>query len=130
MKPKLVTIASYRETHQAYLIKGQLEAEGIPAVIADDNLISINWMYSQAIGGVKVQVPENMIDRAQEIIASYQVTENITEDINKDICPKCSSDSISPNRFSFWSLIPSLYFLVPVFFRKHKWVCNNCGFKW
>ena len=64
MDSKLKTIASFRESHQAYLLKGQLELEGIPAVIADENLININWMYSQAIGGVKVQVPENMIDKA------------------------------------------------------------------
>ncbi len=130
MKLKMKTIAAYRDTYEAYLVKGQLEGEGIPAIVADENLVSINWMYSYAIGGVKVKVPENVIDRAQEILASYQNEENITEKRDMDICPKCSASSISANRYSLWSLIPTLFFLLPIFFRRKKWICDSCGLKW
>jgi ribosomal protein S27AE len=130
MKNKLKTVAAYRDIYQAYLVKGQLETEGIPAIVVDEYLVGVNWMYSFAIGGVKVKVPENVLDKAQEIIASYQNEKNITERRSGDICPKCSSTSISANRYSLWSLIPTLIFLLPIFFRRKKWVCDNCGLKW
>lgn len=130
MKSRMKTIAAFRDTHQAYLVKGQLEAEGIPAFIADENLVSINWMYSNAIGGVKVKVPENVLEQARDIIASYQNKENITEKIDTDICPKCGSTSISPNGYSLWSRMLTLILLFPLFVRKKNWTCNSCGLKW
>lgn len=130
MKSPMKTVASYRDIYEAYLVKGQLETEGIPAIVADEYLVGVNWMYSYAIGGVKVKVPENVLDKAREIITSYQNEENITEKRDMDNCLKCSSTSISANRYSLWSLIPTLVFLFPIFFRRKKWVCDSCGLKW
>ena len=42
----------------AYIIKGRLEAEGIPAFLSDDQYITMDWSLSLALGGVKVMVPE------------------------------------------------------------------------
>ncbi len=52
----LTTIAQYREAPEAYLAKGALAAEGIEAVITDEQVVGINWLYSDAIGGVKLAV--------------------------------------------------------------------------
>ena len=45
-----------------------MEAEGITAIVLDEYLIGIDWMYSQAIGGVKVQVDEADFERAGRIL--------------------------------------------------------------
>lgn len=130
------TIARFTEPYLAHIVKGRLEAEGVPAVIKDEHIVSMNWLYSFAVGGVKVQVLESDFDRAQLIL-----TKNFLEELSftreaqlasspEDICPKCQSFSISGNRYSFWSLIPSLFFSVPIFFRRKKWVCNDCNSKW
>ena len=130
------TVASFREPYQAYIAKGRLETEDIPACVLDEHLIQIDWMYSQAIGGVKVQVPEEDFDRARAILkAEYaeelsSVEEAQLEPAPGDLCPRCRSDSISPPRYALWSLIPSLVLLLPVFFRRKKWVCKNCGAQW
>jgi hypothetical protein len=130
------TVASYREPYQAYIAKGRLEAEDIPACVLDEHLIQIDWMYSQAIGGVKVQVSGKDFDRARTILkAEYakelsSVEEAQLEPAPGDLCPRCRSDSISPPRYTLWSLVPSLVFLLPIFFRRKKWVCKNCGATW
>ncbi len=70
MQPKLVTLAAFNMPHQAHLAKSLLEAAGIPAFIRDEHLISINPLYSPALGGVKVQVPDVHLKEAREILDS------------------------------------------------------------
>ena len=48
------TVASFRDASQARPAKGRMEAEGISAFVLDEYLVGIDWMYSQAIAGVKV----------------------------------------------------------------------------
>ena len=70
MQSKWVTIATYNMPYQAHLAKARLEAADIPVTIRDEHLISINQLYSPALGGVKVQVPEDKLKEAQEILDS------------------------------------------------------------
>ena len=52
----LKTVASYRDLPLAELAKAKLESEGIYCFLANKNHIAMNWLYSFALGGVKVQV--------------------------------------------------------------------------
>ena len=94
------TVASFREPYQAHLAKGKLEAEGIPAIVLDEHLVQINFNFSQAIGGVKVQVPEAALDEAREILKADHLEKLSAADEAKlepaphEVCPKCGSDSI------------------------------------
>jgi hypothetical protein len=126
------TVATFREAYQAHLAKGKLEAEGIPSIVVDEYLAGVNWMYSQAIGGVKVQVAEADYERAEEILK-----EDYSKDVDaldqegpKESCPKCGSHSISLRPCSLWWLIPSFFFEAPIFFRRKKWRCIDCGAIW
>jgi len=130
------TVASFREPYKARLAKGKLEAEGIQAIVLDEHLVQMDWVLSRAIGGVKLQVLEEDFDRAREILGTdyidelSEVEEAQLEPTPDEVCPKCGSDLISSKRYSLWSLIPSLLFLLPIFFRRKKWVCNDCGAAW
>jgi hypothetical protein len=127
------TVVSFRDAPQAYLAKGRLEAEGISAILLDEYLVEINWTYSQAVGGVKVQVSETDYERANKILRQDYSDELKSMDIGVpegDVCPKCGSQSVGAQRYSLWSLIPSLFFFVPFFFRKKKWRCAVCGAVW
>ena len=67
---KLITITSYSEPIEAYIVKGRLEAEGIPAFIANEHHISLAWYLSHALGGVKIQVHMKDKNKAEEILSS------------------------------------------------------------
>jgi predicted RNA-binding Zn-ribbon protein involved in translation (DUF1610 family) len=125
-------VATFREAYQAYLGKGKLEAEGISSIVVDEYLVGINWMYSQAIGGVKLQVPEADYERAADLLKEDYAKdlEAMEQEITKETCPKCGSRSISLRAYSKWWLIPSLFFAAPIFFRKKKWRCADCGEVW
>jgi hypothetical protein len=66
---KLVTVARFTFPHQAHAAKVSLEAEGIPVFLADELTVTMDWFLSNAVGGIKVQVPEEAAERAQEILA-------------------------------------------------------------
>lgn len=65
---RLVTIATFGEAPQAHLARNALEAAGIQAAIADESLIGMDWLMSNAIGGVKVQVREEDAERAVAVL--------------------------------------------------------------
>lgn len=70
MANELVTLERYLQLHEAHLIQGVLEGEGIAAVIQDENL---SQLYGGALGGVRLQVPEQDVGRARELIESLVV---------------------------------------------------------
>ncbi|MBS0664549.1 MAG: DUF2007 domain-containing protein [Verrucomicrobia bacterium] len=63
------TIASFSQPVEAHLLRTRLEAEGIPAYIRDENLVTLDWLYSNAVGGVKVDVADEDYERAVAILA-------------------------------------------------------------
>lgn len=75
---QLITIASYSQPYQAEIAKAHLEAEGIPAFLSDEYLVSINWLYSNAVGGVRLQVAETDVETAR-VILSTDLSENAEE---------------------------------------------------
>ena len=67
---KLVTVAKYCYPYEADLAKARLEAEGIPAFAADEHIVRLDWFYSNAVGGIRVQVAEHDAELAKEILAA------------------------------------------------------------
>lgn len=65
-----VTIASYDITPPAHIALGRLRAEGIPCWLADEHLVQTDWLYSIALGGIKLQVERAYAERARHILAT------------------------------------------------------------
>ena len=63
-----VTIRTFTYPHEAYIIKGKLEAEGIECFLKDELTVQIDNFYTNALGGVKLQVKESDSTRAIEIL--------------------------------------------------------------
>ena len=65
----LTTVARYSLPYEAHLARARLESEGIPAFVADEHTINMQWLYSDALGGVRLQVPEPWALRALSVLA-------------------------------------------------------------
>nr|WP_294942690.1 DUF2007 domain-containing protein [uncultured Mucilaginibacter sp.] len=63
-----VTILTKRLPQDLWLIKGRLEAEGIHCFMKDELTVQSNNLWSNAVGGVKLQVPESEVDEALSIL--------------------------------------------------------------
>ncbi len=52
-------------------MQGCLVAAGIPAVVADDNLVQTDSLLTPALGGVRILAPKAYLQQAQEVIAAF-----------------------------------------------------------
>jgi hypothetical protein len=64
----VVTVRIYSTLPEAQVIRSFLEGSGIKAFLPDEFTIQNNWMWTNAIGGVRVQVAEENVERAEEIL--------------------------------------------------------------
>lgn len=69
-KMSLETIYIYNDLQTATLAKMRLEAEGIDAHIHSSGMIGILGALN-AFGGVRLQVPEHVADKAKDIISAF-----------------------------------------------------------
>ena len=53
---ELAVIRKFRDLHEAWAAKGALDAAGIESHLLDENLVRLDWFYSNAIGGVRLCV--------------------------------------------------------------------------
>lgn len=87
MEENLVTVAVFGAPYEAEMAKGELEAHGIPVFILDQFTIGANPLYSNALGGIKLQVPASCAEVAQQIISAQapqgnETTQNIESEKN------------------------------------------------
>lgn len=68
----LVPIARFFTAMEALILKSRLEVEGVPAIIADANIVQTNPLLTMAVGGVRVLVPESHLDRARNIARAIE----------------------------------------------------------
>ncbi|GEO05968.1 hypothetical protein AAE02nite_36320 [Adhaeribacter aerolatus] len=130
----LVTVATFPEAIEAHIYRNRLEAEGIPSVIADENIISNQPWHSIAYGGVKLRVRAQDQEKALALVNEIRhglIAETDEGETYKPLtCPVCSSQNLKQKQISgIWPLIKSILFLYPMRTRV-KLTCLNCGYRW
>ncbi|MBK5276075.1 MAG: DUF2007 domain-containing protein [Desulfuromonadales bacterium] len=76
MTEEMVTVAVYGSPFEAGMARSELEAFGIPVYVADEFTIGANLLYSNALGGVKVNVPLSYAEEARQILSVEVPNEN------------------------------------------------------
>lgn len=117
---RLVQVASYSKPDDAYLAASFLEGNGLSPNIRDGHTIGVDWFYSQAVGGVKLEVPEDEYEKAVELLALPSASENVLK------CPHCGSDKIKLRQLSGVTALALLLFglLLPI--ASHRADCLDC----
>ena len=64
----MTTIATFTQAEEAHLLRMRLESIGIQAFIKDENTIQADWLISNAIGGVRLQVADEDVDAVREFL--------------------------------------------------------------
>ena len=67
----LVIVARVFNTLEAEMLRGCLEAEGIPARLGDAQMIQTDTLLTGALGGVRVMVPAPFEDTARRTVAAF-----------------------------------------------------------
>lgn len=124
---ELVKFKFYETALEANRDKQILTENEINSFIANENLIQSDWLLSQAVGGIQLQVFEEDLEKATQILNDYKENEKVSLEVEHTIadpkfdfvCPKCGSNHIyrddSATSFFGVSLLTS-----------HKFICYYC----
>ncbi|GAL10968.1 hypothetical protein JCM19233_1953 [Vibrio astriarenae] len=128
----MIVVARFSFPHEAHIAKASLESAGIESFIADEHTINTQWLYSNAIGGVRLMVSENHAEEATEILgkdfSESLGYEHESVELNADICPHCGSNDIVPHtKGKRPAFVVFLLLGFPLFFYKQGYKCNKCG---
>lgn len=127
----LVTVATYNQIYLADLDKARLLDHDIPCVIQDQNMVGMNLFYSNAVGGIKLQVPDHHVRQAQSILNGYVEKESGNSIFPE--CPECRSEDVLPKRYNSIVLILSfVLFGAQTLFSTadSRYWCQSCGNIW
>jgi len=137
--PNLVTVRQFTNVSDALLAKGVLDSAGVEAFLADENIVRVDWFYSNLVGGVKVQVKEEDVDAANEVLGQKPPEEFEVEGVGNFVqprCPECGSLDVS-----FEELIKPVAYgsiagmwlagvVPPIPLKRIGWKCHACGHAW
>ena len=130
----VVSIRQFRDLPEALLAKGALDSAEIESFLVDDNMIRMDWFYSNLVGGIKLCVKQEDADAALDLLEQSIPEEFEVEGIGQyqqPRCPKCQSLDIAfedLNQPVAWVSAYALGF--PIALRRERWVCHSCGERW
>ncbi|MET3132983.1 Zn-dependent alcohol dehydrogenase [Oxalobacteraceae bacterium GrIS 1.11] len=70
--PDFCSVGNYLVPTDALIVQGCLVAAGVPAVLADANLVQTYSLLTSALGGVRILVPSSHLAQARAIIAAFE----------------------------------------------------------
>lgn len=94
---------------EAQILQGCLEAAGIPAMVADANLVQAHSFLTTAVGGVRVLVPAHCLPQAQEVLANLEQGAYRLDDAAEPAAPALrpvpGGALWNPDAAALWSLL-------------------------
>lgn len=130
---EFITLQRFRDLPEALLAKGSLESAGIECRLLDDNMVRLDWFWSNLLGGVRLQVPASDADAAIAIL-----NEPIPEDLEvpgvgtyqQPSCPKCHSLDVAYQELYAPVAYISAYIGLPIPMERAGWRCHSCNAEW
>jgi len=132
-KRNLVLLRRFRDLPEALLAKGKLDSSEVPSFLVDDNTVRMDWLWSNAIGGVKILVEAEDFSQAAKLL-NEPIPEGLdfqeSETYAQPRCPKCQSLDINFEELYKPLAFSSLFVSFPLPVHREGWICNECGHIW
>lgn len=129
----LVRIARFRDLPEALLAKGRLESAGIEAFLYNDNMVRLDWFWSNLIGGATLHVDPENEESAREVLSAPadDFQPDTDGEFKQPQCPGCGSKDVSEEGFHK----PATFFMtgfvgLPIHIGRPRWKCGGCGRTW
>ena len=129
----VVAVRKFRDLPEALLAKGSLESAGIECALADDNLVRMDWFYSNAIGGIRLLVSSEDAAEAEQIL-SQPIPEHLdvsgVGDVEQPKCPKCGSLDVNFRESAPVAYVTMMLANFPIPLHRRAWRCQTCDVEW
>ncbi|MHA4895480.1 putative signal transducing protein [Pedobacter sp. PWIIR3] len=129
---KIIVFSTFYNPIEANIVKTRLIDEGIHCFLSDENMITVNPLYNQALGGVKLHIFEKDTELVRSILQDYDVALNVEElDYGIEICPKCGSNNVgyvqsADNKPGILAALSVLFGMLFPFRATKVYHCFNC----
>jgi hypothetical protein len=129
----MITLRQFRDLPEALLAKSCLDSAGIDSVLLDDNVVRLDWFWSNLIGGVKLKVEPSDAGPAAEIL-SQPIPDKIDVagigEYQQPECPNCQSLDVTFKELNRPLSYATLWLNVPIPFYRKAWRCHSCKIEW
>lgn len=130
-------LKTYHFSQKAELDRAKLQDESIDSQLVDSNTVNIAPHYAQAVGGIKLYVPQSDFKKAEKLLSNTPDRQDTLQQMfsSEDLepvrqCPNCESINVFQEH-SFWA---GLFFLIsamlPITVPKNKLHCADCDHRW
>ncbi len=131
----MITLRTFDNAIEAHLWKSALNNAGIPAVVIDENIVTLMPLYNNLVGGIKLCVSEVDSERADLFLREAEDAP-VSDDSGQTIaCPRCGAASLY---FGFKSvrsvkgalayIISLLFGVYPIYYKSVR-RCRACEFE-
>jgi hypothetical protein len=81
---ELVTVATTFDLVEAEMLENQLAAEGFEVFLADDNIVGVMNLLANAVGGIKIKVPESQAEEAARFVEDFRNAEIVFDEDSEE----------------------------------------------
>lgn len=130
---ELMTVREFRDLPAALLAQGLLQSAGIECFLDNANIVRMDWLWSNAVGGLKLRVKPEEAQAALEILKQPIPAGFNVEDVGiyeQPKCPKCGSLDITFEELNKAFAYTSVAFRLPLPIHNKGWKCHSCGHDW
>ncbi len=129
-----VILRKYRDLPEASIAKSVLESAGIECFLADDNMVRLDWFYSNLVGGIKLFVREEDAEAATKLLDESTPEKFDVEGVgeyDQPHCPRCGSMDISFDGLNKPFTFGAMWITgLPIPVTTTGWKCHACGNEW
>ncbi|MFE8070912.1 DUF2007 domain-containing protein [Marinobacteraceae bacterium S3BR75-40.1] len=125
-----ITVARFSMLHEAHLARARLESEGVDVLLPDEHTLTLQQFYVDALGGLRLQVPEADCERAEAILREDRSNLLHEEETlgGKRQCVRCGSPDLrSVIQAGPLVLVRALLQPEGEGLWRREWHCQACG---
>jgi tetratricopeptide (TPR) repeat protein len=124
---EIVAVRTFAFPSQAHIAQARLQIEGIPCFVAQDDIVSMNWLFLYMVRWVKLCVWQEDAERALAIL-DWTWPDESESGLR---CPRCGSANVRYEKYNLRLVYAALLLLrIPIPFKKERWSCWRCGATW
>ena len=136
MNENFVTIATFTHEAEMLVLLAKLESEMIRCFTNNRTMVSIDPLISHAIGGIKLMVHKDDLDKAMEILKGFELDQSGKKRLDiifnnkryhktSGFCPECDENTIYTVKKSIIEQS-----MDTLFFKKTRFLCLRCKHEW
>ncbi len=122
-----MTVKTYHSLPEAEVGRSILEQNGIPAHLPDRNVVAAAWHLTQAVGGIRLQVPESELAPARLLLGEQ---DGALDGGGLDTCPECGSGDIFRPASLLLGVAVCALTGIPLLWRRRARYCRRCQQSW